>query len=289
MRRCEFCGQPLEDDDRYCPICQVNLWLQKNHFMHPWSEGVVEANNIHWLAQCQRRLLFPIEPTEEVSFAAFEYGWKVLNRLYNELTIPKVLLDAVSGKKREANAKESILFLFKTFGVAQAIIEQNRSSIQDLCDCVLEVSDKAYMGDKRGFITFDDVSEKKAFELSECAIAKCKTLADAIHQTNYDEAAAALVETLLSVRNARVHAAHYKEGKKVPPGGVGHSKRLSRDGSDKRRDYEIYVVATILLSMGMIVIASKTQKDVGEIEGLVNSRTGQLARAIYDTVISWKR
>jgi hypothetical protein len=286
MGICERCAEPVEDDD-FCCMCGCYLWLQESHFKAPWSEGVVEANNIHWLAQCQRRLEFPVEGTEEKSFAAFEYAWKVINRLYNELTIPKVL-DADSMKWREANAKESTLFLFKNYDVTRAVIERNRVLIQSFCDCVLEVSDKACMGEKRGFITFDDVSATKASQLRESSVAKCETLVKAIDLKDYEAAAAALVETLLSVRNARVHASYYKKGAKLPVGGAGYSQRRSRDGSDKRRDYEIYVVATILLSIGIVVIAGKTKTDATEIEELVNSRAGQLAKAIYDTVTSWK-
>ena len=74
MLICERCGETSNSDDNFCLSCGRDLSLKAE-----WTREVAEANNIHWLAQCQRRLFSPIDESEEVPFVAFEYGWKALN------------------------------------------------------------------------------------------------------------------------------------------------------------------------------------------------------------------
>jgi hypothetical protein len=76
MLICERCGETSNSDDNFCMSCGRDLSLKAE-----WTREVAEANSIHWLAQCQRRLFSPIDESEEVPFVAFEYGWKALNRL----------------------------------------------------------------------------------------------------------------------------------------------------------------------------------------------------------------
>ncbi len=192
MPSCRNCGEDVEDDWHYCMSCGCSLWLWRN-FRLEWSPSVAESNNIHWLAQAQRRLVLPIESTEEVPFLAFEYAWKVINGLYNSVPVPKILVSE-SGKTREATAKESVLYLLRHFDVTREVLEVNRELIQTLCDCVLETPDPAYFGDRRGSVTFADVSPGELTELRENATEKCKKLATAVAADNYNEAAEALVE-----------------------------------------------------------------------------------------------
>src|SRR5678816_3802810 len=104
---CEICGHKVDKDDNYCWVCGHNLL--RNEL--PWTEEVEEANNLHWLAQIQRRLVLPTDSTEKRPFLAFEYGWKVLENLHNSLSIPEIV-DSTTGKKRKRNTKEKILYLF---------------------------------------------------------------------------------------------------------------------------------------------------------------------------------
>ena len=92
MRMCIFCGTPALYDQTECSGCGYDL-NQKPE----WSQSVEEANNLHWLAQAQRRLVLPIEQSDEIPFLAIEYSWKVLNRFDNAIQVPKVD-DAETGK-----------------------------------------------------------------------------------------------------------------------------------------------------------------------------------------------
>jgi hypothetical protein len=282
MHLCEYCETPTEADWDYCSQCGCNLWLQASRFPRQWTDTVPESKSLHWLAQAQRRLVMPIEPTEEIPFLAFEYAWKVVNRLYNSLSIPKVLIPE-TGKERDATAKESTLHLFKELDATSKVIEENRLDIRKLCDCVLEVSDPEYLPGKRGFITFDESPPEEAGELRKSAVEKCERLAKAVTASNYEEASEALVETLLSVRNARVHAAFLKPGARSNVGGEPVTVRTTVG----RRDYEIQIVAKILLSIGKILISKKTSRPLTEITELVDSRTCQLLKEIYKRVTAW--
>ena len=244
----------------------------------------------------------PMEPTEEIPFLAFEYAWKVVNRLYNSLSIPKVR-DQKTGKTRDANAKESTLYLFEKYDATSAIIEANKKKIQELCDCVLEVSDRAKILGKRVYVVFEEAPPEEAMELRKSAIEKCERLARAVDVGNQRDASEALVESLLSVRNARVHAAVDNPKEKSPPGGeLVDSTRTERKQkgikhidlasggtiqSVRREDYEIHTVAEIALSIGKILISKKTSQALDEITDLVDSRTSQLVIAIYERVQEW--
>src|SRR5262249_54304041 len=127
-----------------------------------------------------------------------------------------------------------ILYLFQYYDVLQRLMDRNRDLIERLCDCVLEVSDKAYFGDKRGFISFDD-------EAQEDAIIKCKRLANSMsHPIDYEQAADTLIDALLSVRNARVHASVRKpeEPEELPIGGESYSSVTIRGAIKESHEHD---------------------------------------------------
>jgi len=107
MRICSSCGDAVEDDWACCMNCGHDLGNKKE-----WNERIEEANNLHWLAQAQRRLEWPIELSDEIPFLAVEYSWKVVNRLYNFIPSEKVL-NSDSGKYRDESAIERIMKLLK--------------------------------------------------------------------------------------------------------------------------------------------------------------------------------
>jgi hypothetical protein len=291
MYACANCRTEVQDDDNWCENCGCNLWLQTDHLRLQWTPTIDEANNIHWLAQSKRRLEVPIESTEDISFLAFEYAWKVINHLYNALAIPKIH-DPATGKNREPTAKESVLHLFKRYDVANAILELNRDLIKGLCDCVLQVSDHAYYGDIRGYVKFDNSVQKNLPEIRQKATEQCNELAKSLDTGDDSLAIERLIDVLLSIRNARVHASVMKTATKPPVGGSPQSSRRSRgtgitDDTGKRHDYEIYTVAEIIRSMGEIVISAKIDKPLKDIQEWVRSRVGQLACEIYERVQSW--
>jgi hypothetical protein len=74
MRSCENCGAELEPDDVNCPACiaALELQLHVDEARPKWSEKIDEYVCFHWLAQCQRRLMFPVDETEEIPYVAFD-------------------------------------------------------------------------------------------------------------------------------------------------------------------------------------------------------------------------
>jgi hypothetical protein len=244
-----------------------------------WDREIKEANNIHWLAQCQRRLFFPIDESEQVPFVAFEYGWKVLNRLYSELSIPKLITE--NGKARNRNTKESLLYMFEHYGVTQPIIVKNCHLIKRLCDCVLG---------ERGHLTFEDESEEGAVVLRTSAMEKCRVLVTAIEEKDYSGAMSGLVETLLSVRNARVHA-DISVPHNLPAGGESMSAVRTRGKADSmhRHDEEVHVVAEIVLAIGTTMIAAKTEQQYDVIQEYVDSRVQQIRKQIAEKVRAWSK
>lgn len=269
-----------EEGDLYCIACGYDLERKLE-----WTPDVEEANNLHWLAQAQRRLVLPIESTEYIPFLSFEYSWKVLNRLYNSIPIPKVF-DPEKGKNRERNAQEKILYLIHHVDATKTIIDRNEARIGKLCDCVLEIPDRNYFTGKRGYVDFDDASPEQAADLRKCAIDQCQTLMDAVLKKDYEEGTTALIKALYSVRNARVHANVFIP-EKAPLGGSSESSRRARKASNQKHDYEINTIAELMLSVCKILLAAKTSQPVDHIDDLVISRTSQIAREIYSEVVKW--
>ena len=154
---------------------------------------------------------------------------------------------------------------------------------------------------------FDDSSQESRPEIREKATEQCKQLAESIDSGDESVAIERLIEVLLGIRNARVHASMIKTAAKLPVGGISESRRISVETritdageielmktEDKlvpnieRHDYEIYTVAEILLSIAEIVISAKSGKPLEDIQEWVRSRVGQLAREIYERVQSWE-
>ncbi|MGY4236619.1 hypothetical protein ACVIIW_005566 [Bradyrhizobium sp. USDA 4449] len=249
-----------------------------------WTASIEESACFQWLAQCQPRLAFPIDAPEETPYLAFEYGWKVVNRLYNELKVPKQT-DPQNGKKRKANAKESLLYLMKHFGVTDRIVDENRGRIDNLCDCVLEKRDSGRRWEKRGYVTFDDPVEEGPKHAQqdgkppEASKATTIALRDALKTNDSANVASALADWLLSVRNARVHAmvCSCSDGRRTP----------ARIG-DYHSDYEIKeTAAQILLATGKILLSAKTRMRREEVEALVRSRMKQIMKEIRERVTKW--
>jgi hypothetical protein len=115
-----------------------------------------------------------------------------------------------------------------------------------------------------------------------------------LKKKDYGSAVSDLVETLLAVRNARVHASN-RIPSKLPAGGkAGSVERERKKASDerslasiRRHDYEVHTVAEIVLAIGKIVIATKTKQPFDYIEQLVDSRTAQIRRQIAEKVRAW--
>jgi hypothetical protein len=304
--RCENCDTEVLPDDNFCHVCGDDLQsqLQVNESRPQWTDKIDEAVCFHWLAQCQRRLMFPVEATEEIPYVAFEYGWKVVNRLYNQLKVPKQI-DPKTGKKRKATAKESLIYLLEHFGATSTVIDENRGRIERLCDCVLEIPDPTRMSERRGFIAFDESfgeipeddspDDKTAEESKTTAKAVCTGLRDALATDDRSNFANALADMLLSVRNARVHATLSKPTQRRL-GNEDHAsirikRRYGEDGMPipDPSDYEINETAEIQLAIGKILLRAKTGQSPEDVENIVRSRVKQIKDEIYQRVTKWRR
>src|SRR5437870_12869252 len=48
------------------------------------SQTLSHKSVTNWLAQCKRRMQWPLDRSEEVGLSAFEYAWKGFNVLYSD-------------------------------------------------------------------------------------------------------------------------------------------------------------------------------------------------------------
>jgi hypothetical protein len=202
--------------------------------------------------------------------------------------------DPRTGKKRKANAKESLLYLMEHFGVTDRIVDENRRRIDNLCDCVLETRDPGRIREKRGYVTFDDLAEegpeddqqdgKPSEESKATAIAVCTALRHALKTHDSAKVASALADAFLSVRNARVHAMASTPRKRR----LGTPRFCSADSiGEYLGDYEINETAQILLATGKILLSAKTRMRREVFEALVRSRMEQMMKEIRERVTKW--
>jgi hypothetical protein len=272
---CRICGSVTEPTWACCMSCGAPLGMTRE-----WRQEHSEAENIHWLAQARRRLVLPVESTEEVAFVSFEYCWKVINRLYNFLDVPRIRTS--KGREREPTQAEKVLYLFRHYQVTDEIIRTNQSTILKLCDCVLSEQ-----------ITCNDIPPEEQEDFRASARKICEKLKASLTESKYDDAATTLVDALVQVRNARVHAS-ITSPTDLPVGGApGSGTRGWRAEAElppirprpgDHYDYEIKTVAEIALSIGEILLRKKTQDDIDD---LIWSRVIQLSDGIYATVMSW--
>ncbi len=82
MLVCPKCGTQLPFWSNYCGDCGQSLHLVKKETTLKWDESIAQAEVLKWLAQCERRLIHPLDSTERTGLSAFEYGWKAFNALY---------------------------------------------------------------------------------------------------------------------------------------------------------------------------------------------------------------
>lgn len=283
MLKCEICGTGVLEDDNFCVSCGANLYLQVNHLATHWNDGIDESITIHWLAQCQRRLLFPIEQTEEIPFVAFEYGWKVLNRIYDLADAPPSG-SRFDGEPRVVNRIISVLSSYELIGDT---IDKNKDLILKLCDCVLEKRDEAFLGGTRGTITLED-APASAQRVKNTATELCKTLETAVDGGEYEAAAIALLKILYGVRNVRVHAALPKEAKSVLRQGDSVPRYRTQGAALRANTQEVFFLTEIILSIGKALVGAKASLSQPELELLIRSRIGQLCKDITRRVAAWR-
>lgn len=291
MLTCKNCGnESVQPEDNFCTACTRPILPKVRPGGTIWTVSLDEAVCFHWLAQCERRLTFPIESTEEMPYVAFEYGWKVINRFYNELELSEST-DPKAGKKQSLPVKKSFLHLLEKLEVIDKVIDENRDLIAKLCDCVLETPDSERMKEKRGFITFDQSSVEDAKEAKVTAVAVCRALRVGLESNDSAKTAEALIGALISVRNARIHATLPKPDTRHLGTSADSVRRLRHTSethkSDDHSDYEINVTAVMLLSIGKILLSAKTKRNRDDVEDIIRSRMRQMMDEIYERVSRW--
>ena len=79
---CSKCGAVVSDQDNYCEECGNSLRPTREPPPQDLIEKAKEWPCIQWLAQCERRLSFPLDRSEASAFVSVEYAWKALNFMY---------------------------------------------------------------------------------------------------------------------------------------------------------------------------------------------------------------
>ncbi len=142
-----------------------------------WDESIPDDMCINWLAQCKRRLYYPLDSSERAGLSAFEYAWKAFNNLYAPFP----------GKPD----KKKMYACLDVYLNKRDFIETNRSRIVALCD---DISSGKFA--IHGLANHDLFP--KAHEYS-------KGLEKALKSDDEDWGTKALVDLLYIFRNARIH------------------------------------------------------------------------------------
>lgn len=132
-------------------------------------------NNINWLAQCKKRMYYPVDRPDYAGLTAFEYGWKSFNNLYSEFK---------SGPDRE-----KMRACFKKYVSAKDFFEKNRKSLIKFCD----IDHHIYMMDDQ----YGNLGPKIGNQVLQ--------LKEAIDKEEYQTIIENLMACLYTVRNARIH------------------------------------------------------------------------------------
>lgn len=135
------------------------------------------SNNINWLAQCQRRLKYPIDQSDRVGLTAFEYGWKSFNNIYSEFN--------------ERKDKEKMQSCIKKYIDPQSYVATYRKDLHGFC----QIDHKIYLTDEQ----YKSLNPKLSKSVSK--------IRDNLVNGKYAETVNYLVDCLYIIRNARIHGA----------------------------------------------------------------------------------
>ena len=132
-------------------------------------------NNINWLAQCKRRMYYPIDHSEKVGLSAFEYGWKCFNNIYAEF--------------KSNPDRQKMYDCLEKYLDHEEFFQKNKKDLKRFC----EIDHKLYIEDEN----YNSLNPKLSLQVTE--------LHKSILDCNYTETTKRLVDCLYIVRNARVH------------------------------------------------------------------------------------
>jgi hypothetical protein len=131
-------------------------------------------NNINWLAQCKRRMYYPIDHSDKVGLSAFEYGWKSFNNIFDEFS---------------GTAKKKMYDCLDRYLDFDDFFQNHQQDLEKFCS----IDHKIYMEDK----DYNSLNPKLSIQVKE--------LQKSILAFNHYETPKRLVDCLYTVRNARIH------------------------------------------------------------------------------------
>ena len=132
-------------------------------------------NNINWLAQCKKKVDYPVDRSDRAGLTAFEYGWKSFNNLYSEFKV---------GPDRE-----KMRACLDKYIVAQDFINANKKSLVGFCD----IHHRIYMTDAQ----YEGLNPKLSSQVQR--------LKESIAAGDHSGVMTHLLDCLYTVRNARIH------------------------------------------------------------------------------------
>lgn len=143
-----------------------------------WTESTPDYNMcLNWLAQCKRRLYYPLDTSERSGLSAFEYAWKAVNNLYAPFP----------GRPD----KKKMYACLDAYLNKRNFLETNRSRMITLCNDV-----------SSGRFAIYDVAARDLFPK---ACIHSDELKRAVSSNDENLGAEALVDLLDVFRNARIH------------------------------------------------------------------------------------
>gem|GEM_PF-4024689 len=132
-------------------------------------------NNINWLAQCKRRMRYPIDQSDRAGLSAFEYGWKCFNNIYAEL--------------KSNPDRQKMYDCIEKYLDREVFFRENKKDLQRFC----EIDHKIYLADEN------------YNSLNPSLSPKVEELYKSILDCNFIDTPKRLIDCLYVVRNARVH------------------------------------------------------------------------------------
>ncbi len=206
------------------------------------GESLPDYKILNWVAQCNRRIVRPLDSSERNGLSAFEYGWKAVNALYKPFAG-----DSETKKLRAC---------LDTYLDGEVFIKRAKADIFGLC----------------GDFLSDDLtippSPADAHDTALQAKRYAKSLKAALKNNN-GKAIYLLAHLLYIVRNARVHADLY----------MGSSAMVSASGRTIMKS-PFHHLPSITLELCIHLLCGKTKASRPAIQKLVKARTDQLLAEI---------
>lgn len=225
-----------------------------------WHPALPDAIVLHWLAQSERRENFPLDSSEGVGLAAFEYAWKAFNQLYDGFGNP------------DATGMARVRLCLRAYLDASAFVRDHKESLSELCHYVLNDDQKLKDEFKKIVIAFPGEPEQRIQRILKKAASCCKQIRSAMKSGNPYPAVEEMSRVLYALRNARIHGHYEAASIRVPR--QGHPV----PGSPPTDKFK--TILFLLRELDVSLLAGKLKVPETDIRELVTSRTLQLVQEI---------